>query len=194
MPARDSHGEDRMAARQGEPDFDLRQPGSASPSGASRHHKQAAPVQAETDSLAAAPEAPRRAETYGADIFPVLEDSGTAAQDSPSQVFSGQEPAGPVPYVPETGWRDFRQGSQRQGSAAYRDSRQEGPRQKDSSQGNRNAVYQNFGQEISGHEDTEREDSGQDSPWRRNAAYQNFRQEGSVNIKKQSFVPITHHL
>ena len=24
MPARDSHGEDRMAARQGEPDYDLR--------------------------------------------------------------------------------------------------------------------------------------------------------------------------
>ncbi|MEY8336136.1 hypothetical protein AALB53_24170, partial [Lachnospiraceae bacterium 47-T17] len=48
MPARDSHGEDRMAARQGEPDFDLRRARDAPSSGTSRNHRQAAPVQTET--------------------------------------------------------------------------------------------------------------------------------------------------
>ena len=48
MPARDSHGEDRMAARQGEPDYDLRRARDAPSSGTSRNRRQAAPVQTET--------------------------------------------------------------------------------------------------------------------------------------------------
>ena len=98
MPARDSHGEDRMAARQGEPDFDLRRARDAPSSGNSRNRRQAAPVQTET---------------YGSDIFAGCENSDTAAQDSPTQVFPGQEPTGSEPYVPET-----RRGSQGQGNAA----------------------------------------------------------------------------
>ncbi len=155
MPARDSHGEDRMAARQGEPDFDLRRARDAPSSGTSRNRRQAAPVQMET---------------YGSDISAGRGDSDTAAQDSPTQAFPGQEPTESEPYVPETG-----PGSQRQGNAAYRDSRQEGPRQKDFSQespGRRNAAYQNFRQEG-----PREADSRQGSPGRRNAAYQNFRQE-----------------
>ena len=175
MPARDSHGEDRMAARQGEPDYDLRRARDAPSSGTSRNRRQAAPVQTET---------------YGSDIFAGCENSDTAAQDSPTQVFPGQEPTGSEPYVPET-----RRGSQGQGNAAYRDSRQEDfsqgspgrrnaayqnfkqeePRQADFSQespGRRNVAYQNFRQE-----EPRRADSSQESPGRRNAAYQNFRQE-----------------
>ena len=169
-----------MAARQGEQDFDLRRAGDAPSSGASRKHRQAAPVQTEADSRQAVREMPQQAETYGADIFDVREDSGTAARDSPSQEFSRQEPIGPGPYVPETGRRDFRQDSQRPGNAAYRDSGQGEPKQKGAGRNSarrRNAVYQNFRQEISGCEDTEREDSGQDSPKQRNAAYRDFRQE-----------------
>ena len=75
MPARDSHGEDRMAARQGEPDYDLRRARDAPSSGTSRNRRQAAPVQTET---------------YGSDIFAGCENSDTAAQDSPTQVFLGQ--------------------------------------------------------------------------------------------------------
>ena len=67
MPARDSHGEDRMAARQGEPDYDLRRARDAPSSGTSRNRRQAAPVQAET---------------YGSDISAGHGDSNTAAQDS----------------------------------------------------------------------------------------------------------------
>ncbi len=85
MPARDSHGEDRMAARRGEQDFDLRRARDAPSSGASRKHRQAAPVQTEADSRQAVREMPQQAETYGADIFDVREDSGTAARDSPYQ-------------------------------------------------------------------------------------------------------------
>ena len=155
MPARDSHGEDRMAARQGEPDFDLRRARDAPSSGTSRNRRQAAPVQAET---------------YGSDIFAGCENSDTAAQDSPIQVFPGQEPTGSEPYVPETG-----RGSQGQGNAVYRDARREKPRQADFSQespGRRNTVYQNFRQE-----EPRQTDSSQESPGGRNAAYQNFRQE-----------------
>lgn len=71
MPTRDSHGEDRMAARQGEPDYDLRRARDAPSSGTSRNRRQAAPVQTET---------------YGSDIFAGCENSDTAAQDSPSTV------------------------------------------------------------------------------------------------------------
>ena len=150
MPARDSHGEDRMAARQGEPDYDLRRARDAPSSGTSRNRRQAAPVQTET---------------YGSDIFAGCENSDTAAQDSPTQVFPGQEPTGSEPYVPET-----RRGSQGQGNAAYRDSRQEDFSQ--GSPGRRNAAYQNFKQE-----EPRQADFSQESPGRRNAAYQNFRQE-----------------
>ena len=150
MPARDSHGEDRMAARQGEPDYDLRRARDAPSSGTSRNRRQAAPVQTET---------------YGSDIFAGCENSDTAAQDSPTQVFPGQEPTGSEPYVPET-----RRGSQGQGNAAYRDSRQEDFSQ--GSPGRRNTAYQNFKQE-----EPRQADFSQESPGRRNAAYQNFRQE-----------------
>ena len=150
MPARDSHGEDRMAARQGEPDYDLRRARDAPSSGTSRNRRQAAPVQTET---------------YGSDIFAGCENSDTAAQDSPTQVFPGQEPTGSEPYVPETRW-----GSQGQGNAAYRDSRQEDFSQ--GSPGRRNAAYQNFKQE-----EPRQADFSQENPGRRNAAYQNFRQE-----------------
>ena len=179
MQARDSHGEDRMVARRGEQDFDLRRARDAPSSGASSNRRQAAPVQAEADSRQAVQETPQQAETYGADIFDVREDRGTAAQDSPSQVFSGQEPAGQGPYVPEAGRRDFRQESQRPGNAAYRDSRQGEPRQKGADRDSarrRNAAYQNFRQEIPDHEDTKREDSSQDSLKQRNADYRDFRQ------------------
>ena len=137
MPARDSHGEDRMAARQGEPDYDLRRARDAPSSGTSRNRRQAAPVQTET---------------YGSDIFAGCENSDTAAQDSPTQVFPGQEPTGSEPYVPET-----RRGSQGQGNAAYRDSRQEDFSQ--GSPGRRNAAYQNFRQE-----EPRQADSGQENP------------------------------
>ena len=137
MPARDSHGEDRMAARQGEPDFDLRRARDAPSSGNSRNRKQAAPVQTET---------------YGSDIFAGCENSDTAAQDSPTQVFPGQEPTGSEPYVPET-----RRGSQGQGNAAYRDSRRADSSQE--SPGRRNAAYQNFRQE-----EPRQADSGQENP------------------------------
>ncbi len=150
MPTRDSHGEDRMAARQGEPDYDLRRARDAPSSGTSRNRRQAAPVQTET---------------YGSDIFAGCENSDTAAQDSPTQVFPGQEPTGSEPYVPET-----RRGSQGQGNAAYRDSRQEDFSQ--GSPGRRNTAYQNFKQE-----EPRQADFSQESPGRRNAAYQNFRQE-----------------
>ena len=88
MPARDSRGEDRMAARQGEPDFDLRRAREDPSSGTSRNRRQAASVQAET---------------YESDISAGCGDSDTATQDFPSQVFPGQEPTGSEPYVPETG-------------------------------------------------------------------------------------------
>ena len=162
MPARDSHGEDRMAARQGEPDYDLRRARDAPSSGTSRNRRQAAPVQTET---------------YGSDIFAGCENSDTAAQDSPIQVFPGQEPTGSEPYAPETGPKDSGRGSQAQGNAVFRDSRQEEPRQADFSQGSpgrRNAAYQNFKQE-----EPRQADFSQESPGRRNAAYQNFRQEES---------------
>jgi len=77
-----------MAARQGEPDYDLRRARDAPSSGTSRNRRQAAPVQTET---------------YGSDIFAGCENSDTAAQDSPTQVFPGQEPTGSEPYAPETG-------------------------------------------------------------------------------------------
>ena len=160
LPARDSHGEDRMAARQGEPDYDLRRARDAPSSGTSRNRRQAAPVQTET---------------YGSDIFAGCENSDTAAQDSPIQVFPGQEPTGSEPYAPETGPKDSGRGSQAQGNAVFRDSRQEEPRQADFSQGSpgrRNAAYQNFKQE-----EPRQADFSQESPGRRNAAYQNFRQE-----------------
>ena len=152
MPARDFRGEDRMAARQGEPDFDLRRAREDPSSGISRNRRQAASVQAET---------------YESDISAGCGDSDTAAQDFPSQVFHGQEPTGSEPYVPETGL-----GSQGQGNAAYRDSRQEDFSQ--GSPGRRNAAYQNFRQE-----EPRQMDSGQESPRRRNAAYRNLRQEES---------------
>ena len=152
MPARDSHGEDRMAARQEEPDFDLRRGREAPSSGTSRNRRQAVSV---------------LAETYESDISAGGGDSDTAAQDFPSQVFPGQEPTGSEPYVPETG-----QGSQGQGNAAYRDSRQEDFSQE--SPGRRNAACRNFKQEES-----RQTDSGQESPRRHNAAYQNLRQEES---------------
>ncbi|MEH2935681.1 hypothetical protein [Acutalibacter sp. JLR.KK004] len=60
-----------MAARQGEPDYDLRRARDAPSSGTSRNRRQAAPVQTET---------------YGSDIFAGCENSDTAAQDSPSTV------------------------------------------------------------------------------------------------------------
>ena len=147
MPARDSHGEDRMAVRQGEPDFDLRRARDAPSSGNSRNRRQAAPVQAET---------------YGSDISAGHGDSNTAAQDSPTQVFPGQEPTGPEPYVPETGLKESGRGGQGQGNAAYRDSRQKDSGQE--SPGRRNSAYR---------------DSRQEDPGRRNSAYQNFRQEES---------------
>ena len=152
MPARDSHGEDRMAARQGEPDFDLRRARDAPSSGNSRNRRQAAPVQAET---------------YGSDISAGHGDSNTAAQDSPTQVFPGQEPTGSEPYVPETGLKESGRGGQGQSNAAYRDSRQ-----KDSgleSPGRRNSAYR----------DSRQEGPRQEGPERRNSAYQNFRQEES---------------
>ena len=152
MPARDSHGEDRMAARQEEPDFDLRRGREAPSSGTSRNRRQAVSV---------------LAETYESDISAGGGDSDTAAQDFPSQVFPGQEPTGSEPYVPETG-----RGSQGQGNAAYRDSRQEDFSQE--SPGRRNAACRNFKQEES-----RQTDSGQESPRRHNAAYQNLRQEES---------------
>ena len=160
MPARDSHGEDRMAARQGEPDFDLRRARDAPSSGTSRNRRQAAPVQTET---------------YGSDIFAGCENSDTAAQDSPIQVFPGQEPTGSEPYAPETGPKDSGRGSQAQGNATYQNFRQEEPRQADFSQespGRRNTVYQNFRQE-----EPRQADFSQESPGRRNAAYRNSRQE-----------------
>ena len=165
MPARDSHGEDRMAARQGEQDFDLRRARDAPSSGASSNRRQAAPVQVEAYIPQAVQETPQQAETYGTDIFDVREDRGTAAQSSPSQVFSGQEPDGPGPYVPETGRRVFRQDGQRPGNAAYRDSRQEEPWQKGSGRDSarrRNAAYQNFRQGESRREDFSRENPGQE--------------------------------
>ncbi|KAI4442419.1 peptidoglycan DD-metalloendopeptidase family protein [Schaedlerella arabinosiphila] len=165
MPARDSHGEDRMAARQGEPDFDLRRARDAPSSGNSRNRKQAAPVQTET---------------YGSDIFAGCENSDTAAQDSPTQVFPGQEPTGSEPYVPET-----RRGSQGQGNAAYRDSRQEDFSQ--GSPGRRNAAYQNFKQE-----EPRQADFSQESPGRRNVAYQNFRQEESPQENSRQTVFAEH--
>ncbi len=143
MPARDSHGEDRMAARQGEPDFDLRRARDAPSSGNSRNRRQAAPVQAET---------------YGSDISAGHGDSNTAAQDSPTQVFPGQEPTGPEPYVPETGLKESGRGGQGQCNAAYRDSRQEGPRQEGPER--RNSAYQNFRQEESPQENSRQENSG----------------------------------
>ena len=155
MPARDSHGEDRMTARQGEPDFDLRRTRDAPSSGTSRNRRQA--------------------ETYGSDISAGRGDSDTAAQDSPSQVFPGQEPTGSGPYAPETGQTDSGRGSQGQGNAAYQNFRQEEPRQTVSSQGNpgrRNAAYRDSRQK-----EPRQTDSGQESPGKRNAAYQNFRQE-----------------
>lgn len=165
MPVRDSHGEDRMAARQGEPDYDLRRARDAPSSGTSRNRRQAAPVQTET---------------YGSDIFAGCENSDTAAQDSPIQVFPGQEPTGSEPYVPET-----RRGSQGQGNAAYRDSRQEDFSQ--GSLGRRNAAYQNFKQE-----EPRQADFSQESPWRRNAAYQNFRQEESPQENSRQTVFAEH--
>ena len=143
MPARDSHGEDRMAARQGEPDYDLRRARDAPSSGNSRNRRQEAPVQAET---------------YGSDISAGHGDSNTAAQDSPTQVFPGQEPTGPEPYVPETGLKESGRGGQGQCNAAYRDSRQEGPRQEGPER--RNSAYQNFRQEESPQENSRQENSG----------------------------------
>ena len=160
MPARDSHGEDRMAARQGEPDFDLRRARDAPSSGNSRNRRQAAPVQAET---------------YGSDISAGHGDSNTAAQDSPTQVFPGQEPTGPEPYVPETGLKESGRGGQGQGNAAYRDSRQKDSGQE--SPGRRNSAYRDFSQE---------------SPGRRNAAYQNFRQEESPQENSRQTVFAEH--
>ena len=165
MPTRDSHGEDRMAARQGEPDYDLRRARDAPSSGTSRNRRQAAPVQTET---------------YGSDIFAGCENSDTAAQDSPTQVFPGQEPTGSEPYVPET-----RRGSQGQGNAAYRDSRQEDFSQ--GSPGRRNTAYQNFKQE-----EPRQADFSQESPGRRNAAYQNFRQEESPQENSRQTVFAEH--
>ncbi len=110
-----------MAARQGEPDFDLRRARDAPSSGVSGNRRQAAPVQAET---------------YGSDISAGRGDSDTAAQDSPFQVFYGQESNGSEPYAPETGPKDSGRDGQGQGNAAYRDFRQEEPRQADSSQEN----------------------------------------------------------
>ena len=152
MPARDSHGEDRMAARQGEPDFDLRRARDAPSSSNSRSRRQAAPVQAET---------------YGSDISAGRGDSNMAAQDSPTQVFPRQEPTGSEPYVPETGLKESGRGGQGQGNAAYRDSRQKDSGQE--SPGRRNAAYR----------ESRQEDSSQESLGRRNSAYQNFRQEES---------------
>ena len=175
MPARDSHGEDRMAARQGEPDYDLRRARDAPSSGTSRNRRQAAPVQTET---------------YGSDIFAGCENSDTAAQDSPIQVFPGQEPTGSEPYAPETGPKDSGRGSQAQGNAVFRDSRQEEPRQADFSQGSpgrRNAAYQNFKQE-----EPRQADFSQESPGRRNAAYQNFRQEESPQENSRQTVFAEH--
>ena len=175
MPARDSHGEDRMAARQGEPDYDLRRARDAPSSGTSRNRRQAAPVQTET---------------YGSDIFAGCENSDTAAQDSPIQVFPGQEPTGSEPYAPETGSKDSGRGSQAQGNAVFRDSRQEEPRQADFSQGSpgrRNAAYQNFKQE-----EPRQADFSQESPGRRNAAYQNFRQEESPQENSRQTVFAEH--
>lgn len=175
MPARDSHGEDRMAARQGEPDYDLRRARDAPSSGTSRNRRQAASVQTET---------------YGSDIFAGCENSDTAAQDSPIQVFPGQEPTGSEPYAPETGPKDSGRGSQAQGNAVFRDSRQEEPRQADFSQGSpgrRNAAYQNFKQE-----EPRQADFSQESPGRRNAAYQNFRQEESPQENSRQTVFAEH--
>ena len=152
MPARDSHGEDRMAARQGEPDYDLRRARDAPSSGTSRNRRQAAPVQTET---------------YGSDIFAGCENSDTAAQDSPIQVFPGQEPTGSEPYAPETGLKESGRGGQGQSNAAYRDSRQKDSGQE--SPGRRNAAYR----------DSRQEGPRQEGPERRNSAYQNFRQEES---------------
>ena len=152
MPVRDSHGEDRMAARQGEPDYDLRRARDAPSSGTSRNRRQAAPVQTET---------------YGSDIFAGCENSDTAAQDSPIQVFPGQEPTGSEPYAPETGPKDSGRGGQGQSNAAYRDSRQKDSGQE--SPGRRNAAYR----------DSRQEGPRQEGPERRNSAYQNFRQEES---------------
>lgn len=174
MPARDSHGEDRMAARQGEQDFDLRRARDAPSSGASRNRRQAAPVQAGVDDPQSVPEMPKQAETYESGLFASYETGDTAAQELPSQGFSESKP-----YMPETGQRNFRQDSQRQGSTVYRNLRQEEPRQKDSARESpqrRNAVYHDFRQEDSGQEDIEREDFGQD---RHNTAYRGFRQDAS---------------
>ena len=160
MPARDSHGEDRMAARQGEPDYDLRRARDAPSSGNSRNRRQAAPVQAET---------------YGSDISAGHGDSNTAAQDSPTQVFPGQEPTGPEPYVPETGLKESGRGGQGQGNAAYRDSRQKDSGQE--SPGRRNSAYR---------------DSRQEDPGRRNSAYQNCRQEESPQENSRQTVFAEH--
>ncbi len=121
MPARDSHGEDRMAARQEDPDFDLRRGREAPSSGTSRNRRQAASVQAET---------------YESDISAGCGDSDTAAQDFPSQVFPGQERTGSELYAPENEPKESGRGSQGQGNAAYQNFRQEESRQADSSQEN----------------------------------------------------------
>lgn len=141
-----------MAARQGEPDYDLRRARDAPSSGTSRNRRQAAPVQTET---------------YGSDIFAGCENSDTAAQDSPIQVFPGQEPTGSEPYAPETGLKESGRGGQGQSNAAYRDSRQKDSGQE--SPGRRNAAYR----------DSRQEGPRQEGPERRNSAYQNFRQEES---------------
>ena len=91
MPARDSHGEDRMAARQGEPDYDLRRARDAPSSGTSRNRRQAAPVQTET---------------YGSDIFAGCENSDTAAiplfrffpdRNQPDQSHTHRKPGQRIP-------------------------------------------------------------------------------------------------
>ncbi len=167
MPTRDSHGEDRMAARQGEPDYDLRRARDAPSSGTSRNRRQAAPVQTET---------------YGSDIFAGCENSDTAAQDSPIQVFPGQEPTGSEPYAPETGPKDSGRGSQAQGNAVFRDSRQEEPRQADFSQGSpgrRNAAYQNFRQEESPQENSRQTVFEEHGPKGADSRYGKLFQEGA---------------
>lgn len=158
MPVRDTHAGEQPGIRQNGADYDLRRARDAPSSGVSGNRRQTALAQAEADNSQAMPEAAQQAETYGADAFFGYEDSYAAAQESPPQIFHGQEPEMQKPYAPESGRRDFRQKGRRQRNAVYRDSRQEDfsrGSQNRHNPGKRNAVYQKFRQDGSGQEDPE---------------------------------------